>query len=53
MFISAQAFVGSADSFGEDCRDAVIRGLQWPRDKALPFVDILRMAATKSPRLFP
>ena len=38
----------SADIFGDACRDAIIRGMQWPHDKAFPILDVLRTVAIKS-----
>jgi hypothetical protein len=41
------------DTFSEDCRDAITKGMQWPHAMAFPILDVLRSAAIKSPSLNP
>ncbi len=43
----------SADIFTEVCKDAIIKGMQWPHDKAFPILDVLRTVAVKSSSLPP
>jgi TPR repeat protein len=40
-------------TFSEDCRDAIIKGMQWPHAMAFPILDVLRSAAIKSPSWSP
>jgi hypothetical protein len=41
----------SADIFTEVCKDAIIKGMQWPHYKAFPILDVLRTVAVKSSSL--
>jgi hypothetical protein len=41
------------DTFSEDCRYAITKGMQWPHAMAFPILDVLRSAAIKSPSLNP
>ena len=43
----------SSDSFSETCKDALVKGLQWPHAMAFPILDVLRCVAIKSPSLTP